>query len=395
MAVAALWMLHVFPLDQAPSSDVRQSAGAVLAGTAALIAHESRAVLVGFGAFIRAIRQDLQWRHDPSWKDRLIQRRLIKEDLFLEPKIIDGKPIRMALFGFDDRPWTKYIEIADVLLEGEKGLRKKGFLSPEESEKLQRVLDAREIYKKQFDGVALRRKEDRRNEYVHFVQHVRQILLRNPYSVLGSDESDRVVSITFCSIGFADSSKDLPSTWIGQSFWHLRNWRKKSRNALVDFWFTGLTPNQAEYTLKATFELARAINALGISEIEIAKDNIYAYSNLRTLWMHPDMSAEELVQRVTGVQLGSINYIEAMGETIVIEEDPAISRHFGRDAVPVEIKHDAFPSIFPDKPKSGIGRRDAVIMRYPFDPGPKLKPRPQDRRRSQRMRYAASLLIAA
>ncbi len=328
------------------------------------------AVWKGMLAAVRAL-------HDPLRMDRYVQRRLHKAGLFAQPKIIGGQEIHQSLFGFKDRPWSKYLEIADVLLLGEQNLNEKGLLSPEEAERLRIILAAREVYQVSSAGQPRRRVEDRKNEYVHFVQHIRQVLLRNPYAILSEDVTGRVVGITFASFGHADAGSDLPPTMIRQTHWHYRS-ALGERNAMVDFWFTGETGDIAVATLLSSMELAHAINTLNIPGFRIEKDHVFAYSNLRTLWKWPSLTAEELLELIKQRKA----------------KDPAIGGHMSRGAVVEEVKHNAFPSIFHIL-GAGIGRRDAVMMRYPFDPGPDPKPLHQDRRKSPRMPSAAALLIAA
>ncbi len=237
-------------------------------------------------------------------------------------------------------------------------------------------------------------KELHANDYVHFVRHIQQVLKRNPFTILSRDKEAKIVGVVFCAFGNAASAEDLPSTMIRQSHWHLRS-RLKKRNTMVDFWFTGKTGEIAEETLLATMDLAHQIRRLKIKNFTVDDDHIFAYSNLRTLWMHPEWTAEELVERITGVQFGPTSAIRNMGPSIILSEDPAISGHFSRPrrlADPVRIIYNAFPSIF-RLPRAGIGRRVAVIMRYRFQPEPPA-PVQNERRRFRRAPKAAAILLS-
>ncbi len=130
LAVGALWMLSVFPWETLSAAQVRQEA--LMAANAASI---PSALYIGLRVAIRA------WQ-DPSRLDRYVQKRLQRAGLFRELKIIDGQPITFDLFGFDEKPWETYLQVTDIILQGEKNLMKQRLLSPEESVELNRILAA-------------------------------------------------------------------------------------------------------------------------------------------------------------------------------------------------------------------------------------------------------------
>src|SRR5207237_9932580 len=77
------------------------------------------------------------------------------------------------------------------------------------------------------------------------------------------------------------------------------------RNTMVDFWYTGMTGPIAVATLKASFELATATRFGGIPGLNVEKDHIFAYSNLRTWWKphYEGLPTEQVVEWITGVRL--------------------------------------------------------------------------------------------